>query len=382
MEPTVFAPTEEQSAWPQTEEERLRQENEELREQLAKVVATASSNEKIWRHFAEIERILFRTRELDRLVEELLHEIKSRFQPDEVILFLGHTDILDRFFPEISYEDEPVGHQTWIFPLAAETCCELCGNSSQPRLLPAADIRDLLGFLPQTVTAAQSGVVIPLCVHQVVFGCLFLGSVDADRYQPGDRTDLLEQLGIKIALCMDNCLTYEKIKDLSVVDPLTGLMNFFQIHTILEKEFKRARRRSTTLSILLMDLAFFREIDDHSDIGNDVLKHVAELLQAVLPDGECFLGRYGSDEFLVVLPDIPEEEAREVVPYFTQMIRKAPFKYQNAAILIQPMIGVATLNDSMKRPNELLDAAYNELRRHKLAGPQPTPPPDPEKGEE
>ena len=375
MKSIIFAPRAKKHAAPSPEVEHLQRENEKLREQLEKVVETASSNEKIWRHFAEIERILFRTRDLDRLVEELLQEIKSRFQPDQVILFLGHNDVLERFFPEISLEDEPVGHHTWIFPLSAETCCELCGKASQPRLLAAADIRSLLGFLPETVSTAQSGVMIPLCVHQVVFGALFLGSLDADRYQPSDRTDLLEQLGIKVALCMDNCLTYEKIKDLSIVDPLTGLMNFFQIHTVLEKEFKKARRRFTTLSVLMIDLAFFREIDGQFDMGNEVLKHVADLLREVLPEEECFLGRYGSDEFLVVLPDIPEEEAREVVPYFTRMIRKAPFKYQNTAILIQPVIGVATLNDSMKRPNELLDAAYNELCHQKVAtSPRPAEP--------
>ena len=60
--------------------QRLRRENEALRKELAEVLANASENEKIWRHFAAVERILFRTRELDRLVEELLREIKERFQ--------------------------------------------------------------------------------------------------------------------------------------------------------------------------------------------------------------------------------------------------------------------------------------------------------------
>lgn len=375
MKPSELTATSERSEYVPvevtTQLEQLRQENEELRKQLEKVLATASSNEKIWRHFAEIERILFRTRELDQLVEELLQEIKSRFQPDEVILFLSHADILERFFPEISNHTAPVGDNTWILPLPAEISCELCANSSKPSLLASPDIQSLLRFLPETDSAAQSGVLIPLCVHKVVFGSLFLGSIDADRYQPSNGTDLLEQLGIKIALCMDNCLTYEKIKDLSIIDPLTGLLNFFQIHTILEKEFKRARRLETALSILVIDLTFFREMDIHFEVGNEVLKHVAALLQEILPKNECFLGRYGSDEFLVVLPDIPEEEAREVVPYFTQMIRKAPFKYQNTAILIQAVIGVASLSDHMKRANELLDAAYNELCQQKVVCSQP-----------
>ncbi|HQN19373.1 MAG TPA: hypothetical protein PKV86_09545, partial [Syntrophobacteraceae bacterium] len=95
----------------------LQKENTELREQLARVIATASTNEKIWRHFVEIERILFRTRRPDQLAEELLGEVMSRFQPDRVILFLSHPDLLERFFPGISVESEPVGEGAWILPL-------------------------------------------------------------------------------------------------------------------------------------------------------------------------------------------------------------------------------------------------------------------------
>ena len=77
---------------------RLRLENEALRKELASVLANASENEKIWRHFAAVERILFRTRELDRLFEELLREIKDRFLTGLLVLYLSHPEALERFF--------------------------------------------------------------------------------------------------------------------------------------------------------------------------------------------------------------------------------------------------------------------------------------------
>jgi diguanylate cyclase (GGDEF)-like protein len=350
----------------------LQRENEELRRQLDQVIATASANEIIWRHFAEIERILFRTREVDQLVEELLREIKHRFMPDQVILLLCQPDLLERFFPDISEVSEPIGENTWILRLPAEAGGALCGNSPRPFLFSSENIQDLLGYLPQSCSSIKSGVLLPLRIHQVLFGGLFLGSIDADRYRPKDGTDLLEQLGMKIAICLDNCLTYERVKDFAIQDSLTGLFNFFQIHSVLEREFRKARRLGTPLSVLLIDLSFFHELEGHFDVGNEVLRHAADLLKGILPQNDTALGRYGSDEFLVILPGVSEEEAREVVPYLSKTIRKSPFRHQNAAILIQTVIGVGTLSDDMKRPQDLLDSTYSDLCRLKVVDRAPS----------
>jgi diguanylate cyclase (GGDEF)-like protein len=345
----------------------LQKENTELKNHLAHVVATASTNEKIWRHFVEIERILFRTRQPDQLAEELLQEIKNRFEPDRVILFLCHPDLLERFFPGISKDSEPVGEGTWILPLPLETVQFLPDGSSKPFLLTPEDTGLLSPFLPEAASLIRSGVMIPLGIHELLFGGLLLGSLDADRFHPDAGTDLLEQLGIKVALCMENCLSYERVKDFAVQDPLTGLLNFFQIHTVLEREFRKARRLSAPLSAMLIEPRFFHQFSGHSNVGNDVLRHVANLLNEILPQGESILGRYGSDEFLVLLPNVQKQEAQEVVPYLSQTIRRAPFLYENTAILIQTLVGVGSLDEHTKRAQEIIDMAYSELCRLKMS---------------
>jgi diguanylate cyclase (GGDEF)-like protein len=345
-------------------------ENEALKAQLVEVVATAANNEKIWRHFAEIERILFRTRDLDVLVDELLKEIRTRFQPDQVVLLLCHPDILERFFPNMTPEDGPLDEGTWVFPTAMGSVKELFQDSRQPLVIGHESFQPILSLLPPGVASAQSGVLIPLCIHDVLFGALFLGSLDARHYQPQDGTDLLEQLAIKIALCMENCLTYERLKDFAIEDRLTGLLSYFQIHTLLEREFRKGRRMGTPLSVLIIDPHFYHDADGHLEIGSQVLRHVADQLSEVLPEGESFLGRYGGDEFLLVLPNVMEEEAREVVPHLARMIRKKPFRYENTAILIQTLISVGSLQEHMVRSQELLDAALSELCNLKMSGPE------------
>jgi|WetSurMetagenome_2_1015567.scaffolds.fasta_scaffold179438_2 diguanylate cyclase (GGDEF)-like protein len=349
----------------------LKKENEDLKARLNSVVENAAANEKIWRHFVDIERILFRTRELDVLVEELLREIKARFQPDDVILFLCHSDIVERFFPNFTVESDPISERAWVIPLGSEACLELSGRSCKPFTVAAETLELIDPHLPVEAGPIQSAVMIPLNIHEILYGALFLGSVDADHYRPKDGTDLLEQLAAKIALCMENCLTYERVKDFAIQDQVTGLHNFFQIHTILEREFRKARRTESPLSVLLIDPQFYHQENGDFDLGNRVLRHLAEHLQEILPTGEAFLGRYGIDEFLLVLPDVNEDEAREVAPYLSQMIRKTPFKYDNTAVLIQTTMGVGGLTSEMKRAQDLLDQAYGELSRLKATRAEP-----------
>ncbi len=339
----------------------VRDENAELRRQLDQVIATAAANEKIWRHFADIERILFSTRQLDELIKELLKEIKIRFQPDQVILFICDPDLMERFFPDISTESLPFEDGSWILPFPVEAACALVGISSKPSLLSPEEIGVLLNFLPGDASPVKSGVYIPISIHDTLFGGLFLGSLDGGRYRPHDGTDLLEQLSVKVALCMENCLAYERMKNFAARDSLTGLLNFFQIYAELDRELRKASRTGTPLSLLMIDTNYSHESEGPSKIGNEIVKHVAQILTQILPEGESIIGRYGSDEFLVVLPDVQEEEAREVVPYLSRMIRKSPYKVKNTAILIHAVIGVGSFTEDMSHPQDLLDSAYTEL---------------------
>jgi diguanylate cyclase (GGDEF)-like protein len=355
----------------ETESAILRAENETLRRELAEVLANASENEKIWRYFAAVERLLFRMRELDRLAEELLREISIRFQTGLLVLYISHPEIQERIFQGELESSSRIDDGTWISPLDGEAVRALFGQAYKPVLFTAGG-----SGLPAALASAKgsplggdkgepggglaSGALIPLNVNEVLFGALLLGSPDPDRYHPGDGTDLLERLGANIALSLDNCLTYEKVRDFSVKDQLTGLFNFFQIHSVLEREFRKARRFKNPLSVLIVDLNFVHDWEDFED-GKELIKHAAGLIQEILPKEECYIGRYGSDEFLAVLPNIPEEEAREVIPYISATMRKSPFKYGNTAILITAAIGVGTLDGKMVCPQDLVDAAYAEL---------------------
>ncbi|SMC17318.1 diguanylate cyclase (GGDEF) domain-containing protein [Desulfacinum hydrothermale DSM 13146] len=349
----------------------LIRENKALRRELESVIRTAAANEAIWRHMVEIEKVLFRTRQFDLLASQLLEEIRRRFDLDGVVLAVGHPDVLERFFPQLANGDG--ARVLWAGDGACIVSCalpddpqgpgeEACG----PRLLDETAVAALMN-LPEDFPPIGSAALVPLRIHDLFFGFLLLASRDPHHYRPGDGTELLEQMGHKVALCMENCLAYERAKELSDRDEATGLLNFFQIHSVLEREFRRARRKSTDLSVLAVDLEFVDEAFGHEDMVGPVLNHVGELLRRTFPDGEGFIGRYGSVEFLVVCPYADEREAQVLRDRLMDLIRRSPFRRQRTVLLIRPRIGVATLTGTMERAQDLLDAVQKSLCQAKAA---------------
>lgn len=346
------------------------EENRLLRQELERLIRTAAVNEKIWRHMVEIERVLFRTREFDRLASELLKEIQARFDVDAVALVITHPDVVDRFFPQLlnggGCRSLRIDDDTCILALTDHpTRRELVEKVTEPVLFQGEEeLRALLAQLPslsEGFSPIGSAALVPLTIHNLSYGFLLLACADPDHYRPGDGTELLAQMGVKIALCMDNCLAYERVKDLSDRDAPTGLLNFFQIHNVLEREFRRARRLGKALSVLAVDLEFVDEAAEHEDMVEPVLRHVGELLRKTFPDGDGFIGRYGSVEFLVVCPYADEKEARILASNLHDLIRRSPLRRPRTFILIKARIGTASLTPEMQKAHELLDAAHRAL---------------------
>jgi diguanylate cyclase (GGDEF)-like protein len=358
-----------QADW-QVRTEKLVQENLALQQKLQQVLETASANETIWRRFLEIERLLFSVHEFDRLVHELPREIKNRFQLDWVLLYLIHPDVLERFFPTLDQHGKALGEGTWLLPVHLKPLTGLFAELRQPVLFQLEDAEICQCLPAQAQQEIRSGVWVPITIYEMTYGALLLGSHDEQRYQPDVSTDLLEQLGIKIALCMDNCLIYEQLKDLMLLDSLTGLPNLSQVQVRLEREFRKARRREGDLAVALVDLDFFQQMNENfgHPAAAAVLEHVAGLLQGLCREHDI-LGRSGSNQFIFVFPATGLEEAESVLAEAQQLLRKSPFNYQNAAILLQASVGVAALKETMERSQDLLNAAFADLYRAKLGLP-------------
>src|SRR5574344_154911 len=118
----------------------------------------------------------------------------------------------------------------------------------------------------------------------------------------------------------------ETINQVSTTDALTGLHNRRYLHERLEAEISRSKRYDIKLSCLLLDIDFFKVVNDMYgyDWGDVLLKKIAEMLKGFIRK-EDILTRYGDEEFIVILPNTPEENAYLFAERFRREIEKMEF---------------------------------------------------------
>ena len=145
---------------------------------------------------------------------------------------------------------------------------------------------------------------------------------------------------------------YRRIEELAELDELTGSFNRRCIMRMLDDEIARAHRGKTPCSIALIDLDWFKRINDAygHPTGDEVLRTFAITVFANIRHIDKF-GRYGGEEFLLVLPDTPDDAAARILDRLRAIIADLDWSAFSHGMRVTISAGVATLN-----PNEIPDA--------------------------
>jgi diguanylate cyclase (GGDEF)-like protein len=141
---------------------------------------------------------------------------------------------------------------------------------------------------------------------------------------------------------------HETIFNMTITDGLTDLSNKKQLDTVLIKEIPRALRHARQLSLLMIDIDHFKDINDTYGhlAGDSVLRELASLLTKRLrPDDE--LGRYGGEEFCAILPETSLEGAIRIAEELRQLVEQHAFMVEGEQIKVTISIGVTELKKGM-----------------------------------
>jgi len=162
----------------------------------------------------------------------------------------------------------------------------------------------------------------------------------------------------------------QKMAQMSTHDGLTGLKNRRYIEEALEREVAGAKRYATDLSFCMMDLDRFKIINDtygHA-AGDRVLKEVARTITASFRQNDIF-GRYGGEEFVVILPNTRIESARNVCERFREKVAQLVLKYDTYQLQTSISIGLTSYNRAENQsPADLILKADKALYRAKDQG--------------
>jgi diguanylate cyclase (GGDEF)-like protein len=160
-----------------------------------------------------------------------------------------------------------------------------------------------------------------------------------------------------------------KLEELAFRDPLTGLYNRRYLDDALERELQRARRQGYPVSVLLIDIDHFKQLNDRHghQAGDEVLKGLGnELHRSVRADDLAC--RWGGEEFVLVLPTMSVDDAVERADSLRVAFEMGSVRYRDTTLTATVSVGVAAFPAHGLVVRELLEAADNALYRAKSDG--------------
>jgi len=176
-------------------------------------------------------------------------------------------------------------------------------------------------------------------------------------------------LAHQFALAMRRLKLYKDIETLAITDGLTGVYTRRYFIERFDEEIKRSRLRKSNLSFLMIDADHFKKINDqHGHLAGDlVLKEISEIIQENVREIDI-VGRFGGEEFCVVLPDTALEGSRVVAERIRKSAEKRLIKAYDATVRMTLSIGLSVFPGDGKLLEELMDKADWALYRAKSQG--------------
>ena len=210
--------------------------------------------------------------------------------------------------------------------------------------------------------------VVPLPMRAPAWGVLLLQRRDGRDFSHEDLA-LASAFGRLAVVHADEATIATNLRRSAELDSMTGALNRRTIDLWLARSFSEAHRNATPLSVLFADLDHFKSINDtygHA-CGDACLRHVSAVLRRELEPSDL-LGRYGGEEFLLLLPGRDADAARRLGERVRAAVERAVLDWNGAQIRLTVSIGVAPRLPDEHAPAAAVERADKALYAAKRAG--------------
>lgn len=332
--------------------------------------------EKEQRQLAEALRdtaaVVNSTLDLDQVLGRILGNLEkvTLFESANIMLIDGNMATLVRF----QYHPDRPQHSLLYkkqFKIDEIHGIQEIVRTHQALVIPAVD------NYPQWVSFPETSWIKSYVGVPIVSGDDVIGIINLDSSLPGyfnqSHAERVQAFADQVAIAVQNARLYTRLQELARTDTLTGLYNRGYFFTLAEREVERARRYKTPLSLILIDLDHFKEINDHfgHQTGDLALQVISGVCQKIVREVDI-IGRYGGEEIVVLLPEtglnaalVTAERLRQQIAFLT--IESKPEDGQ-VSIQVTASLGVAELNESCTTLELLIEHADKALYQVKGEG--------------
>lgn len=210
---------------------------------------------------------------------------------------------------------------------------------------------------------------IPLTAQGNTFGVLHIGFEARDEREKEARSQYAANVADQLSISFANLTLRESLHQQSVRDPLTGLYNRRYLEETIERELGRSAREKRPLSVIMLDLDYFKDINDEygHTVGDKVLVKVAELLNHNIR-GEDLICRFGGEEFTIIMPNAGSDAAADRAEELRQAISGCQIDCgEDIFLQVTASFGVATFPEDGEGSG-LLTSADDALYQAKETG--------------
>ena len=197
-------------------------------------------------------------------------------------------------------------------------------------------------ILRQRLRELEARLLVPLVNQNRLIGLMVLGrKQDGSAFSP-EEEELLQLLSHHVATVFENARLFES----ATYESLTGTLRREGVLQELDHEFQRALRYGRPLTLAMADLDHFKKVNDEFGhlVGDTVLQRTGQAIRNNIRTADR-VGRYGGEEFLIVLPETELEGARTVAEKIRRAIKKINVESSRGPVRLTISLGLASIND-------------------------------------
>jgi diguanylate cyclase (GGDEF)-like protein len=197
---------------------------------------------------------------------------------------------------------------------------------------------------------------------------MVLGEIAYKGLSDGDE-ETFTVLAHQFALALRRIRLYNDVENMAITDGLTRMHTRRYLNERFEEEFGRAKLKKLSLALLMIDVDHFKKVNDQYGhlTGDMVLREVARIIGTQIREIDI-AGRFGGEEFCVILPDTDKPGALVVAERIRAALHEQKIKAYDAVLPVTVSVGVASFAEDALQMEELLDKADWALYRAKKSG--------------